>query len=99
MNRKRRFYKLFLISAVTLIMLLLIAPMSIFAGKKLSYNLQGWSEGENKWAEGSLKGYTEEDWVTFRVVVTGYNGEEIKGLVIEHGSFSKKRSSRFPGSR
>ncbi|MGB4243051.1 MAG: hypothetical protein WBK42_05780 [Dethiobacteria bacterium] len=95
MNRKRRFYKLFLISAVTLIMLLLIAPMSIFAGKKLSYNLQGWSEGENKWAEGSLKGYTEEDWVTFRVVVTGYNGEEIKGLVIEHGRFSKKGHPGF----
>jgi hypothetical protein len=76
MNRKRRFYKLFSISAMTLIMLLLIAPMSIFAGKKLSYNLQGWNNEGNKWAEGSLKGYTEEDEVHFRVVVTGYNGEE-----------------------
>lgn len=80
---------------MTLIMLLLIAPLSIFAEKTISNNLQGWSKGENKWVEGLLKGYTEQDRVPFRVDVTGYNGEEIKGLVIEHGSLSKKDHAGF----
>ena len=95
MNRKCRFCKLFSIPAMTLIMLLLIAPLSIFADKTISNNLQGWSKGENKWVEGLLKGYTEQDRVPFRVDVTGYNGEEIKGLVIEHGSLSKKDHAGF----
>lgn len=74
---------------------MLIAPLSIFAGKKSGYNLQGWSKGENKWAEGLLEGYTEQDRVPFRVEVTGYNGEELKDLVIEHGNLSKKGYEGF----
>lgn len=84
---KHHTLKQLLIPVITLLIFMLIAPLSIVA--KTGYNLQGWSSGEVKWAEGGLKGYAELDWVPFRVEVTDYDGEELKALVIEHGYRSK----------
>jgi uncharacterized repeat protein (TIGR01451 family) len=71
---------LFTLLAVTLL-LGLIFPMPVMA--KAKWDLEGWRVDSGKWMDGLLFTYYEDDWVPYRLEVTGYDGVDMT-IAIQH---------------
>lgn len=62
-----------------MLMFSLAAPLcAVQAAPAEGYNLTGWDHHLEKWSPGNLSGYTELDWVPFRLEVKNYVGDAVE---------------------
>jgi hypothetical protein len=70
-----------LIALALTLLVSLALPMTAMA--KTNWDLEGWRIDANKWMDGLLFTYHEDDWVQYRLKATRYNGDDTT-ITIRH---------------
>lgn len=85
-------------AVILIIVVLFVFPWSIAkAAPAENYQLSGWDLQQQKWTPGNLSGYTELDWVPFRLEVRNYAGNATE-ICYMH-DYEKQGTSGYADSR